>query len=279
MVLFERLSRSLRWTFGLALVAVAGTAFAGEIELAWDPTTGASGYRVYYGTTSGQYDRFVTVSAPQTTLTGLQDCTTYFVAVKAVNGAGESSTFSNEVSGWARPSLTASNPSAAKQGDQTVITISGANFQSGAAVTSDNPHVWISSVAVLDCNRVQFVANFDPPGQNVPAAPVGPLAFEIRNPDTVYGQRSGAFTVQINPARFDVNQSDDQTRNRIDGKDTVWLARLFGVRNTDALFDPDFDFDGDGWIDGEDVSYLASNMGGCWSAGSWSPAACPSGLR
>lgn len=273
------LSRGWQAAVVLAAGLVFAPASAGEIALAWDATQGASSYKVYYGTAPGQYSAFASAGSNQTTLTGLQDCTTYYIAVKAVNGAGESTQFSNEVSGWARPSVISSNPSTAKQGDQAVVTIGGANFQSGAVVTSDNPLVRISSVSVLDCNRVQFVATLDPPGPNVPAARIGPLSFEVRNPDTVYGQRAGAFTVLINPARFDINQTDDQTRNRIDGKDTVWLARLFGVNDTDALFDPDYDFDGDGWIDGEDISYLASNMGGCWSAGAWSSAACPSGLR
>ena len=76
-----------------------------------------------------------------------------------------------------------------------------------------------------------------------------------------------------------MNRSDDVTRNRLDGKDTVWMARAFGVQEGDALYQPDFDLDGDGWVDGEDLAYLASNLGGCWNGTDWSVAACPTELR
>ena len=56
--------------------------------------------------------------------------------------------------------------------------------------------------------------------------------------------------------------------------DTVWLSRLFGNDETDPLWDPDFDFDGDGWIDGSDLAYLASNLGKCWSGTGWTAQAC-----
>jgi len=53
--------------------------------------------------------------------------------------------------------------------------------------------------------------------------------------------------VVINPARFDVNQSDATTKNRIDGKDTVYVSRNFAMKNQqNANYDPDDDFDGDG---------------------------------
>jgi len=83
-----------------AVLSSAATVSAGEIQLAWDPASGASGYRVYYGTSPGQYTASVAVYGTATSLTGLQNCTTYFVSVKAFNAAGESAEFSNELSGW-----------------------------------------------------------------------------------------------------------------------------------------------------------------------------------
>ena len=41
----------------------------------------------------------------QSTLVNLTPCTTYYIAVKAYNLGGESPEFSNEVQGWARPSV------------------------------------------------------------------------------------------------------------------------------------------------------------------------------
>jgi hypothetical protein len=57
------------------------------------------------------------------------------------------------------------------------------------------------------------------------------------------------------------------------------MGRLFGTEAGDALYNPDLDMDGDGWVDGEDLSYLASNFGECWSGTDWSAAACPESLR
>jgi hypothetical protein len=48
-----------------------------------------------------------------------------------------------------------------------------------------------------------------------------------------------------------------------------------------AKDDADDDFDGDGWVDGDDLAYIASNLGRCWSASAknWSLSACPTGLQ
>ena len=267
--------------FALLLSAAARPTLAGEIQLAWDPTSGASGYHVYYGLQPGTYSTFVTSYSPATTLTGLQDCTTYYVAVKAFNAAGESPTFSNELSGWARPVVASATPASARQGDQIVMDINGNNFQPGAVVDLGNPHVDISSVAVLSCTHVQLLATVEPTARKVPPASVGKLDVTIANPDDVFGMKSQAFEVLINPARFDINQSDDVTRNRIDGKDTVYLSRQFGFSEVDPNYDPDKDFNGDGWVDGQDLAYIASNLGRCWSNANktWTVTACPVDLR
>jgi Fibronectin type III domain len=262
------------------LVAVA-PATAGAIALSWDPSQGATGYHVYYGTQSGNYSTYVTSSSTTATITGLQDCATYFVAIKAFNASGESPKFSNELSGWSRPTVTAATPSAAMQGDQIVMDITGANFQGGAVVDLANPQVLLNSVSVLSCNHIQLLATIEPTAHSVRPAHIGYLDLTVSNPDSVFGTKSQAFEVLINPARFDVNQSDSVTRNRIDGKDTIYLSRQFAINESSPNYDPDDDFDGDGWVDGNDLSLLGGVFGWCWSASAknWSLAACPGTLR
>ena len=264
-----------------AVSAATAPATAGSIALSWDGTQGATGYHVYSGTQSGVYTGFITTPSTTATITGLQDCAVYFVAVKAFNAVGESPNFSNELSGWSRPVVTSATPVTAMQGDQIVMDIVGTNFQSGAVVDLGNPHVILTSVSVLSCTRIQLLATVEPTAQNVRPAQIGRLDLTVANPDSVFGMKSQAFEVLINPARFDVNQSDDMTRNRIDGKDTVYLSRQFGVNESNPNYDADDDFDGDGWIDGQDLAYIASNLGRCWSVSSktWSLAACPTGLQ
>jgi len=73
--------------------------------LAWNAVTGStvSGYRVYYGTTSGKYQQSLGAgtwvgNATSFNLTGLLTGATYFFAVTAVDSQGNESAFSNEAS-------------------------------------------------------------------------------------------------------------------------------------------------------------------------------------
>jgi hypothetical protein len=76
-------------------------AATGSALLSWNAPTGSvSGYRVYYGTSSGSYDQpkgnglFVTNTT--TTVPNLDSGTTYYFAVTAVTAGGEESTYSSE---------------------------------------------------------------------------------------------------------------------------------------------------------------------------------------
>jgi hypothetical protein len=262
-------------------IAASAPAAAGDLVVSWDPVSGASGYHVYYGVATGNYTQSLTVTSSTTTISNLANCMPWFVAVKAFNAAGESPQYSNELSGWPRPAITSATPATAMQGDQIVMDIYGANFQAGAQVALANPNVVITSTSVLACDHVQLLATVEPTTRNVHAAKVGKLDLTVSNVDDVFGMKSQAFEVLLNPARFDVNQDDTTTKNRIDGKDTIYVARDFGLADSDPNYDPDDDLDGDGWIDGTDLAYIASNLGRCWSssAKAWSAAACPANLK
>jgi hypothetical protein len=79
------------------LLAVAGDA---QATLSWSAVTGATSYRIYYSTTPGvtsaSTSKVLDASNPQI-VTGLENATTYYFAVSAVNGGGES-VLSSEVS-------------------------------------------------------------------------------------------------------------------------------------------------------------------------------------
>ena len=302
---------------------------SGEINVAWDPVPGASSYHVYYGLTSGAYGQPITTTTNSATITALQDCKTYFVAVKAFNGAGESPNFSNELSGWSRPVVNSVTPTSAMQGDQIVVDVFGANFMNGAGIAvnpdpglcstlvttapgqqrylqcnTDADCVFhqtppasdvnsgpcqnlktfvVTSAATLSCNHVQLLVTLEPTAGGMRPAQVGMVDFTVENPDQVFGVKPQAFEIEINPQRFDINQSDSVTTDRIDGKDVVYLSRDFGSDETfpTATYRPNYDFDGNGRIDGVDLSYLAAYLGQCWSAStkSWSLAACPTAVQ
>lgn len=63
------------------------------------PLSDLAGYRVYYGTASGNYTTTVDVSDPAATsaqIDGLTPNTTYYFAVTAYDSSGNESSFSNE---------------------------------------------------------------------------------------------------------------------------------------------------------------------------------------
>jgi fibronectin type 3 domain-containing protein len=93
-------------TLLIPLLAASGNSVAGNVNLAWDPVATATGYRLHYGTSSGNYSSSVDAKN-QTTITvfALTDGTTYFFAVTAYNSATTSG-FSNEVT-----AVPASSPS------------------------------------------------------------------------------------------------------------------------------------------------------------------------
>jgi hypothetical protein len=255
--------------------ALAGSAHAGTLGISWNAAPGATGYKVYYGTQSGVYTSSIDVkNVTSTSISTLSDCTPWFLAVKAYNYAGESPDFSQEVTSWPRPSVTSASPRTVLQGDQVVVTITGNNFQTGSGVTIDNPNVHLSSISMTSCTSAQALVTIDPPGPGMRAAEIGQFDLTVTNPQSLAGSKLQYFEVAVDPSRFDVNQSEEATAGRLDGMDTVWLSRLFGNDETDALWDPDFDFDGDGWIDGSDLAYLASNLGKCWSGTGWTAQAC-----
>jgi hypothetical protein len=80
--------------------------YADQVSLAWDATTTNSdgsphdlaGYKIYFGTASGQYSSYLDVGNVLTySLTGLSAETAYFLAVTAYDTFGVESEYSNEV--------------------------------------------------------------------------------------------------------------------------------------------------------------------------------------
>ena len=171
---------------------------AGTVSIAWDPVTDTdlAGYRVYYGTSPGNYTQSVDVGNVTTaTVSGLTDCTQYYFGVKAYyTAANESLNYSNEISGWPRPVVSLSAPSAAEQGRALALTITGANFQPGATVVFSATGITVNSVTVNSCT--QITANVTLSN----TATVGAGNIEVDNPDTVFGTGTGLFTVQLGVA-------------------------------------------------------------------------------
>jgi len=182
-------------SFVCLLASVPAT--AGTIGLAWDPVSDADleGYRIYHGPSAGNYTAQIDLAAvTEHTLTGLADCTTWYVAVKAFDTSNqESEAFSNEVSGWARPTVVNVLPSSGAQGQRLDITVSGTNFQPGATVELSSPDVQVHSVTVSSCS--ELVADVTLGSDAV----IGSVDIDVINPDQVFGTGTGVFTVDVAP--------------------------------------------------------------------------------
>lgn len=273
-----------------ALLAAMTPALGGAIDLEWNPVTGATSYRIYYGAASGQYSASMDVgNVTQATVANLANCTTWYLAVKSLSSSGESAEFSNEVFGWPRPEI---NPAGAMQGSQGVVDVTGANFEPGASLEIDNPNVAVQSVTVLGCNQLQAALAIDPPAAGQRAAEVGTWDVTMTNPpdasgDSIFGTRASGFEVLIDPARQDVNRSVAFTIDRLDGLDFPMITTHFPAgqptcsccHESCPAFDFDLDINGDGWIDGEDLAFVTGAFfSSCWdvSIGDWFAAACAS---
>ena len=296
-------------TLVFALVAAIGSASAGTIGLAWNQSTGAAGYRVYWGSSPGNYTESRDVgNTTQTVLSGVADCDDSYFAVTAYNAAGESG-FSAEVNSWPRAEIRSATPTRVDQGSQFTMTFDGMNFDPSrdwevvldpdpcvddpsAPGGKDCPVYYDPNDLVVTCDRVELVPTVEPLVPGVRPAPAGTYRMTLRTTDGVQQAPPRDFVIDIDAARANVNtESTPATELRLDGADLASLLRLYmqcdplvlgsSCASGDAgNYDPDFDFDGDGRIDGSDLAeMMGSRWGGCWNGSSWSAAACPQWLR
>jgi len=100
---YARRKRSLTLLLLVSLLGFISTteASAASIKLAWDasPDRLVTGYRLYYGRSSGVYTVVVDAgNRTDYTVTGLDAGLTYYFTATAYTGTGDESTFSNETS-------------------------------------------------------------------------------------------------------------------------------------------------------------------------------------
>lgn len=275
-----RSCQRIRLLCGLAITlcasGAAGSAMAGTMDLEWDPVPGAHGYRVYYGFQSGVYTQSVNVGpTTRTTLNLPQDCTPYYVAVKAYNSAGVSEVYSGEVSGWARPELDDSPQFT--QGGQFAVSLDGANFDAGTTLVFDavdaegQPLVRLEAIDVVSCSRLDALVTVEPTAAGARAMEIGTHELAVVSSEGVFGEAS--YEVELEPSRIDINQSDSETTGHVDGQDLVWLAYAYGSEQGEERFNADADLSGDGMVDGDDLAFLASVYGACWDGAQWEE--CP----
>lgn len=174
----------------LALGGAFAPAVGGSLNLSWQASAGATGYRIHYGPSSGTYTNSIDVgNVTQTTINGLTDCANLFFAATAYNAAGESG-YSNVVSSWPRPVITNVTPTGAQQGAQLNLTLTGSNFQGGSTFSTSNAGVGVNSVAINSCTQLTASITISP------TASTGAANLTVTNPAGATGTGTNLFTIQ-----------------------------------------------------------------------------------
>lgn len=243
--------------FSIIFLSLMENSFAGTIKLRWDPVYESSlaGYKIYYGYESQNYTFVETVSKVTThTLTDLNDCMTYYIAVTSYDYYGNESEHSNEVSGWPRPVINDTSPSEAEQGDQNVlVTFSGTNFDEGSKPGFDSSDIALNNYYINDCGEMIADISIEESPTGKPAK-TGLYSAWISNSNNIKGYSPTHFEIKLKISNLDVNNDAI-----IDIFDYYELAICWGTQEGDEYYDPSVDFNGDGWIDGEDLALLLAH--------------------
>jgi dockerin type I repeat protein/fibronectin type III domain protein len=248
---------------GLVIIVLShvGSLEAGTVvNLAWDTNTESdlAGYKVKYGTAPGTYSTVLPLPKSTTTyqVQSLTPGTTYYFVVTAYDNAGNESLPSNEVS--AQPATTGPQPTVTsalevlsgsiyipQSGSQT-INVSGTNFQTGAVVS-------LTSDIAVGPTSLAASTSLTAPITVSPSASLGGRALTVTNPDGGSGSKVDALVV--------VKTADTNRDCKVDLLDLNVLARAWNTSTADSAYNAAADLDGNGQIDGNDLTILIKYLG------------------
>jgi fibronectin type 3 domain-containing protein len=137
------------------LFFAAGAKAASSVTLTWNPSSdpGAVGYKVYFGSASGNYTNSITVgNVTSFIVPGLADGTTYYFAATTYDEEGDESDFSNETSFNTATGGTVIFTSVSSANNQFSFLVSGIPGNSYVVQASTNLIDWVS----LQTNAVPF---------------------------------------------------------------------------------------------------------------------------
>jgi hypothetical protein len=135
-----------------------------QLTLTWDPNSepDLAGYKIYYGTTSGNYPGNLDVGNVTTcALTGLNWGTTYYAAATAYNTTGYESGFSNEVSFYTGSCSYTISPSSASfsnaggSGSVVITTQAGCNWGTSASI----PWITVTSGSGMGSGTMSYTVS------------------------------------------------------------------------------------------------------------------------
>jgi len=248
------------FAMALTILSVVPAAAATLLRVSWNATSkpDLAGYRLRFGTISGSYGSPINVGRVTSfDLTGLSASGTYYVVVTAYDASGNESGFSNAVSGQpstvAGPAPTIGSVLELSTRSQYIlesgrhsISITGTNFQIGATVNF-GPDITAGTASVTGSTQITVTIDVGA------TAAVGWRTAIVTNPDGGTGSLSQALSVARNA---DINHDC-----LVDGGDLNLLALAWNSISTDARYNSAADLDGDGQVDGDDMTIFGEYFG------------------
>ncbi len=140
-----------------------------SVTLGWDPgpNFAPTGYRLYYGTTSGSYNQMVDVgNVNSTTISNLGAGTTYYFAVTEYNASGTESPASAEVSfvaPRAGPTVSLASPGGTINGPANV-TLTASASETGGSISKVDFYAGSTLLGEAFTSPYTIVWNNAPPG-------------------------------------------------------------------------------------------------------------------
>lgn len=179
---------------------LTSTAGDGYVDLSWNPSSSATGYYVYWGTSQGVYpNRYNVGTATSQRINGLSNGIRYYFAVTARNTAGESG-YSNEVSSIYLSKPTINGP--ATSNDETVRLYGTADRNVSVSVYGAYNEIESLIGTAYSDNEGNWNLATSPPLSS------GPWSFSaITRSSSQSSQRSDPITVLVSPNIPEVGDS------------------------------------------------------------------------
>lgn len=229
-------------------VLAAGATFApaAEIALRWAPSADdvTAGYEVEVLDADGNVDdRIDAGNKTQLVVNGLTDGTVYRFRVRPYDTWGHKAARpSAEIATLPAPRVDAVEDWSIK-GDTARCTLVGVNFDKGAHVAPALPGVKVTLVKVIDTTRLTV---------ELKGATRAPIASDMLVVNPV---RHADEFVKKHAQLLDVDRN-----GTVDRQDATRIQAAFGATRGTRNYHPDLDVNGDGVIDGEDLSIVRAAL-------------------
>jgi hypothetical protein len=240
--------------FAATMVMIPARSFAGELTIAWNAAgpAASTSYRVLVGERPGVYDRVVDAgSALKATITDLPDGKIAYLAVKAVDAAGnESPAPSAELACMARPRVDSVQSAPLHPGGSVWVSLSGANFDREVQVRSSDVRLHTRATVLEPDGRLSVLVEAAASETGEAMTPTT-ASFTLFNPC----RRADAFFT-AHPRVADLDDSGS-----VDEADMRAVSAAFGTHRGENGYVSAADLDGDGIVDGRDLARVVARVG------------------